>query len=288
MALGIFGRVEPSTKRQGLFRMPDGPGHFFAREGAGKAGSTRRYGQKNLIAFLMLLIDAWHRKHPTYPLPLGDMAEEDGSHQKDHKTHDEGFAVDIFNLHLLPGRHKGPAFQPAGDQNPFYGRAMTTELGHEIAAMKPVFSMMVLYHNDPQLRQAVNKQSTFRPPFTEFHNHEDHIHVSLREPTTLTPAEINAILGLDKFKKLIEQALGELIATGQMLAYGARSHLVKALQTVLNAIAQEKGTQLAPLAADGIFGQKTKGRVQEFQGQHRLAQDGIVGPKTKQALSHSV
>ncbi|MCX2722093.1 peptidoglycan-binding domain-containing protein [Roseibium salinum] len=268
--------------------MPDSPGHFFARQGAGKGGTTRRFGRKNLIAFLMILIEEWHRKHPDFPVPLGDLAEEDGSHQKDHATHDDGFAVDIFNLHLLPGKHKGPPYRLSGHQNPFYGRDKTIELARDIAAKKPIFSMIAVYHNDPELRDEVNTQFPLRPPITHFAKHEDHIHVSLHDNTSLTPEQIDSILGLNKLAKLVDKALDELLATGQMLVFGAHGTLVTALQTVLNAAGTAQGTTLPPLQPDGAFGPKTKGRVQEFQSQNKLASDGIVGPKTKQALASNV
>lgn len=60
------------------------------------------------------------------------------------------------------------------------------------------------------------------------------------------------------------------------LRYGARGDDVTDLQQGLNKLLPN----LTPLAADGIFGMKTYGRVQEFQRAHSLAADGIVGPIT--------
>jgi peptidoglycan hydrolase-like protein with peptidoglycan-binding domain len=62
---------------------------------------------------------------------------------------------------------------------------------------------------------------------------------------------------------------------------------VRILQNDLNAAAalplQKSG--LAPLDADGTFGPKTAGRVQEFQALNGLTADGVVGPKTLGSLS---
>ncbi len=284
----IFGPVEGSTKRSDLFRLPDSPGHFFARPTAGKGGKARRYGKKYLIAYLMLVIDEWHRLHPTQPLPIGDLAEEDGSHQHDHASHDEGNSVDIYNLHSKGGKQKGAAYVPGGPQHAAYDRAATQELAMRMMGRKNVFKMIAAYHNDPDLRSAVNKAHPGWPPMTKFVNHEDHIHVTLHPNVGLTPDQIDEILGFANLGKMVAAALAQLSATAQMLRFGARGALVTALQIVMNAIAEVERSQQAKLVPDGIFGAKTHGRVEEFQSQQRLTADGIVGPKTKQAMGHKV
>jgi len=66
-----------------------------------------------------------------------------------------------------------------------------------------------------------------------------------------------------------------------LLRFGSRGEAVKERQQALNL-----GSSVLPLlAADGIFGQKTHGRVREFQGLSGLAVDGIVGPNTLAALA---
>jgi peptidoglycan hydrolase-like protein with peptidoglycan-binding domain len=61
---------------------------------------------------------------------------------------------------------------------------------------------------------------------------------------------------------------------------------VQILQNDLNAVtalpSQKSG--LAPLDADGVFGPKTAGRVQEFQALKGQTADGVVGSKTLGSL----
>lgn len=61
-----------------------------------------------------------------------------------------------------------------------------------------------------------------------------------------------------------------------MFALGSQGPGVYDLQAKLNCHA----TQLKRLIIDGIFGNKTLGRVQEFQKSRGLTADGIVGPLT--------
>ena len=84
------------------------------------------------------------------------------------------------------------------------------------------------------------------------------------------------------------KALEMLLSKAQLLLIGARGELAKALQIILNFISNKQRSRYPLLQPDGIFGPKTKARVQEFQSQNRLTPDGIVGPKTKQALSRNV
>lgn len=62
----------------------------------------------------------------------------------------------------------------------------------------------------------------------------------------------------------------------RVLRIGSRGSDVAEIQAALN---QLPSTQ-AHLAADGIFGSKTSGRIREFQRQNRLAVDGIFGPNS--------
>ncbi len=67
----------------------------------------------------------------------------------------------------------------------------------------------------------------------------------------------------------------------RLLRLGSRGPDVSEVQSALN---RAGGSRLPPLGADGIFGQKTHARVQEFQRSKGLAVDGIVGPMTRRAL----
>jgi peptidoglycan hydrolase-like protein with peptidoglycan-binding domain len=62
---------------------------------------------------------------------------------------------------------------------------------------------------------------------------------------------------------------------------GSTGPFVRQLQEGLNQLK----SQLPPLAADGQFGSKTRGRVQEFQSSGQLTADGIVGPMTWELLA---
>jgi peptidoglycan hydrolase-like protein with peptidoglycan-binding domain len=66
----------------------------------------------------------------------------------------------------------------------------------------------------------------------------------------------------------------------QTLSLGAVGAAVIELQKALNGLP----SRLARLTADGIFGQKTRGRVVEFQGENGLDPDGVVGPLTWEKL----
>ena len=66
------------------------------------------------------------------------------------------------------------------------------------------------------------------------------------------------------------------------IRYGSTGPDVVELQTKLNL---RPPTLLPPLITDGIFGQNTKTRVIEFQGNNKLERDGIVGPLTWSAVN---
>ncbi|MFN7985938.1 MAG: peptidoglycan-binding domain-containing protein [Thermoanaerobaculia bacterium] len=66
----------------------------------------------------------------------------------------------------------------------------------------------------------------------------------------------------------------------QTLSIGAIGAAVTELQNTLNQLP----SKLAQLTTDGVFGQKTRGRVLEFQGDNGLDADGVVGPITWEKL----
>lgn len=81
----------------------------------------------------------------------------------------------------------------------------------------------------------------------------------------------------------------ELIRSVQRtLEYASRGVDVWNLQESLNQIRLADTTfagMLPPLKVDGIFGEKTAKRVNEFQAGNGLVADGIVGPKTRASLA---
>ena len=64
------------------------------------------------------------------------------------------------------------------------------------------------------------------------------------------------------------------------IAFGSSGPEVRQLQEFVNRLP----TGLPPLATDGLFGPKTKSRVQEFQRSNRLVGDGVVGALTLEAI----
>jgi peptidoglycan hydrolase-like protein with peptidoglycan-binding domain len=62
----------------------------------------------------------------------------------------------------------------------------------------------------------------------------------------------------------------------RVLRIGSRGNDVAEIQEALNRLPSAQ----ARLAADGIYGMKTAGRVRELQGQNQLVADGIFGPKS--------
>ena len=70
----------------------------------------------------------------------------------------------------------------------------------------------------------------------------------------------------------------EMSADGVLLRQGSRGTGVRSLQAQLSALG-------APLAADGIYGPKTRAAVRDFQRREGLQVDGIAGPQTLARLS---
>lgn len=72
----------------------------------------------------------------------------------------------------------------------------------------------------------------------------------------------------------------------RILELGSDGDDVKFLQDRLN---EALPSALSPLLVDGDFGPVTLGRVNEYQGDHRLAVNGVVGPVTwTNVLGHTV
>jgi hypothetical protein len=72
---------------------------------------------------------------------------------------------------------------------------------------------------------------------------------------------------------------------GQLLSVGAHAAEVVKLQRLLNLYPP---SNFSDLKADGIFGDRTKARVLEFQRNVQLNPDGIVGPDTAGALALTI
>ena len=72
----------------------------------------------------------------------------------------------------------------------------------------------------------------------------------------------------------------------EVLRQGSRGEEVRRLQKNLNAAI---GRRYGTIAADGIFGPRTKQAVERYQKDFRLKSvDGIVGPETRNALATRV
>jgi peptidoglycan hydrolase-like protein with peptidoglycan-binding domain len=67
----------------------------------------------------------------------------------------------------------------------------------------------------------------------------------------------------------------------EMLTTGAKGEAVETLQKALQA------TGFDPGKADGLFGEKTKAALTQFQQKAGLDADGVFGPKSKEAVQKS-
>jgi hypothetical protein len=255
--------------------MPTGPGHYFGRLGAG-----RLYGQKFLIAFLMELSKLWFPKHARHPFGIGDIAAEDGSSLPDHTSHTTGAAVDLFIIHK-GGVKRNDKTNVITYEHEDYDREKTIDLAAIIAQKAKQYRLIQFLYNDPDAQNTVQCV----PPIKTFAGHDEHIHLLFNGIHPHTDEELDRILGIKSFSERLQEYLQTLLSSVHMLLYGSNGPPVQALQAILNT----HGSSNFPLLAeDGIFGSKTKARVQEFQVKSGLTGDGVVGPKTKQALSDSV
>lgn len=268
----MFGPVEQSKLFPVFYKMPTGPGHYFGRLAVG-----RLYGQKFLIAFLMELSKQWGAKHREHRFGIGDIAAEDGSPLPDHVSHTTGAAVDLFIIHKEGVQRNDKANMITYDQTDVYDFTRTTELAQMIAIKAQQFRLQQYLYNDPKVQKAVQSS----PPIQTFVKHDEHIHLLFNGKHPHTEEDLDRILGLKSLTERVQDLLQQLVSSLQMLALGSQGADVHALQVVLNALG---ASQFPSLVADGIFGSKTRSRVQEFQGKRGLAADGIVGPKTKNAL----
>ena len=65
---------------------------------------------------------------------------------------------------------------------------------------------------------------------------------------------------------------------GKLLRMGSSGPETALIQRCLEGIRTGRYPELAPLSPDGVFGQKTRTAVQQYQALAGLAADGIVGP----------
>jgi N-acetylmuramoyl-L-alanine amidase len=79
-------------------------------------------------------------------------------------------------------------------------------------------------------------------------------------------------------KAKLEAVFSYTLPSG-IIRKGDKGSMVKLLQTALNAAGFGCGT------VDGAFGAKTEAAVKKFQAKYGLAADGIYGPKTKAKLA---
>jgi hypothetical protein len=266
-----------------LYRMPQGPGHYFGRPDRSVPSDC---GRKHVIAFLMELSIAWSALHPRHPFGIGDIFMGQG-----HVSHWNGTAVDIFVIHQ-DGLHRyflenKVTWPGVPEFSAKYDSVRTTQLAAAIAGMILRYggapAVYQFLYNDTAVRAAVPSA----PPITPMGNHDEHIHLTFRGPM-LAPAYYDGVLGLDidapyAADDYLEMAR-RLVAEMRYLMYGSTGLSVEALQALLNKI---PASQLAPLEVDGQFGPKTTAKVQEFQRRNNLVPDGVVGPQTKQALAQN-
>ena len=84
---------------------------------------------------------------------------------------------------------------------------------------------------------------------------------------------------------VIENITEDIMATnpvypGTPLMVGSRGSDVAIMQSYLNAIRLGMYPAMTKLVVDGIFGQRTKATVMQYQGYSGLRQDGIIGKET--------
>lgn len=91
----------------------------------------------------------------------------------------------------------------------------------------------------------------------------------------------NKISEVKKNKKREDDYLDQ---SDNILSEGSIGEYVKSLQSYLNVVSNKYPT-ISLLRVDGIFGQKTKAAVMEFQRIFELKQDGVVGYETWNKLS---
>ncbi len=78
--------------------------------------------------------------------------------------------------------------------------------------------------------------------------------------------------------------LQQLVSQVQIGSQGSQVTIVQDSMNRLQNVQPGAAFASLPLALDGRFGQKTRTRVQEFQGRNRLTPDGVVGPMTRAAI----
>lgn len=194
-----------TTKASGLFRMPAGEGHYFARLPEG-----RLWGQLDLIHFLTLLSAKWHPTAPGRPFGLGDLANEDASPMTDHVSHSTGVGVDIyvFNKDPLKRRYgnvnKTIWYDPAYEHllphkrppHPEYDRDLTKKLMQLIAQLSHSFPMFQCLYNDPVVLSDPEVRTTRTNPgqLRPHPNHDEHIHVLLIGGRKYTKDEVETML----------------------------------------------------------------------------------------------
>ena len=132
----------PHKYKLPMYRMPDGPGHYFGRPKAGNADC----GQKHVIAFLVELSQAW--SFHTHKFGIGDIFVPAGP---SHKSHYMGSAVDIFVINKNGTEHQ---VEPVTYKSSNYSNVETTELAQLIAIMVLKYSVL---SSSGRLRSAVNQ-----------------------------------------------------------------------------------------------------------------------------------
>ncbi|REJ77931.1 MAG: hypothetical protein DWQ47_16365 [Acidobacteria bacterium] len=172
----MFGEIERSEKYPDFYKMPEGPGHYFARESAG-----RLYGLPFLIVFLMELSWKWRQQHPKFPFGIGDIAAEDGDLIADRPHHSSGMAVDIAVIHC-DGVQSVDAFRWLTWMDDDYDLERTKDLAATITELGTRFQISEFIYNDPKVKPVKKTWPLISPR----QGHDDHFHLTLsgRHPYT--------------------------------------------------------------------------------------------------------
>jgi hypothetical protein len=185
-------RLNKKTGKPQSYRMPEGPGHYLAREAV--------WGQISLILFLCDLSMKWTIIGKYKKFGLGDLGNEDGSPVHSHQGHDGGLAVDIFPVHKQSGVRR------KGDSNVIHWNSE----GYDHAAMKELARLIVqqfktgyqpasygaagtrIYFNDEEVNAAANSAAGYKLFRTDSERlgrkvehpdkgrqHDEHIHIRI-------------------------------------------------------------------------------------------------------------
>ena len=205
----------------------------------------KQFGHPNTVKALVRIAAAWNKAHPSGPrIGIGNISLAGGGQMKPHKSHRNGFDVDIRPV-TNNNKEIGLTYKDAT-----YSRSLTQELVNLIRSSSVAgLNVRTILFNDSGVRGR-----------TFFQGHDNHLHVSFL-PSTVPIASVPN--STDK-KQLL-----------RLVAPNMKGDNVKKVQEAL----VRKGITVEEV--DGIFGPDTKTAVEKFQRDNGLRPiDGIVGPAT--------